>query len=117
MVASGIQIVIAVAGSTGFTAVIYRLARLQLLSFRYTIGWLVLSVFGGVAGISAPLAAPVADLIGISTGVFIGLLVVAFLVCLCIQLSISISGLQQQTRTLIEKVAQLEHSIDSQKTL
>ena len=117
MVASGIQIVIAVAGSAGFTAVIYRLARLQLLSFRYTIGWLVLSIFGGIAGISAPLAAPIADLIGISTGVFIGLLVVAFLVCLCIQLSISISGLQQQTRTLIEKVAQLEHSIDSQNTL
>ncbi len=85
-----------------------RLVRLQMLSIRYGIGWL----FVGVAGV---LGSPVLSLItrrldlfgftptGFSLGIFI-----AFLGLVCLQLSISLSGLHRAVQDLAEHGAHVE---------
>jgi hypothetical protein len=101
------QTVLAAATSLVFVVLVYRLGRKQKLSFRYTVGWLVLGGLGVIAGIILPLAEPIAKQIHLSPAAFLGVGAVILLVTLCVQLSISISGLQEQVRTLAEEAAYL----------
>lgn len=85
-----------------------RLVRLRLLSIRYGIGWLLVAVIGFVG-------APVLTLIvtrlelfgftptGFSLGVFIG-----FLGLVCLQLSVSLSGMHRAVQDLAEHSAHVE---------
>ena len=115
MTTSSVQIAVAATVSALFALTVYRLARSNLLSFRYAVGWLFLCALGVFSGIFAPLTEPIARAIGITTGAFTILLGVVLFISLCIQLSISISGIQQQMQTLIEKIAQIEFSIKSKE--
>ena len=96
----------AVLGVVGSLAV-YRLARVRRLSFRYAVGWLTLCGIGMFAGIAAPILEPLARSLKVSPAVVIALGAVVLLVAICIQLSISISGLQEQNRQLTEHLAHL----------
>lgn len=84
---------------------VYLLARRQLLSFRYTAGWLTLFGVGALSSALVPAAAPLASLIDVTPGVVISAGGVLTLLAICVQLSISISGLQEQVRVLAEEVA------------
>ncbi len=95
-----------------FVLVVYRLGRRQKLSFRYTVGWLVLGGLGVVAGIILPLAEPLANRLHLSPAALLGVGAVALLVTLCVQLSISISGLQEQVRTLAEEASFLRLELE-----
>lgn len=53
----------------------------------------------------APVLGPIANFFGVTTSTAIGLLALLLLVVLSIQLSVSISGLQQQNRRLAEEIA------------
>ena len=52
MAVTTLQILFCTVIGLGSTILIYRVARHGLLNFRYTVGWLLLSAFGVMAGIS-----------------------------------------------------------------
>jgi hypothetical protein len=88
-----------------FTFVILYLAKKQLISFRYTLGWLTLCVVGLCTGPLIPLIKPLANKLQLDAFSLIGASAICILVALCIQLSISISGLQKQVQKLNEDLA------------
>ena len=98
--------------SVCFSILILRLGRAQKLSFRYTVGWLTLGLLGVIAGFLSPLAEPLADRLNLSPAALLGISALLLLLILCVQLSISISGLQEQVRTLAEESAFLREEID-----
>jgi Na+/melibiose symporter-like transporter len=87
------------------------LVRLRLLSIRYGLGWITVSLIGLVVG---PLLTPLAEQVkrlgftetGFSLGVFI-----TFLGLLCLQLSISLSGLHRAIQDLAEHAALVEERL------
>lgn len=91
---------------------VYRLARTQKLSFRYTVGWLLLCGIGVFAGLLVPVMGPVARELKISPAALIAIGAILLLVVICIQLSISISGLQAQVRRLSEEAAESRLRLD-----
>ena len=88
-----------------FAALVINLSRRNLLSFRYTMGWLVLLAIGAVSSLLTPLVRPAADLLGTTEGVVVSAVAIAVLLAICIQLSISVSGMQAQIRKIAENVA------------
>ena len=114
---STIQVVAAALLSFIFEGIVYRLARIGRLSFRYTVGWLTLSTFGLLAGFFVPIVEPVAKFLKLSPAALLALLAVVLLVSLCLQLSISISGLQEQLRSMAEKIALLRTETDENRDI
>ena len=106
------QAVLATLISVVFVVSVYRLGRRQKLSFRYAVGWLVLGGLGIVAGIFSPLAEPLAEQLNLSPAALLGVGGLLLLLVLCVQLSISISGLQEQVRTLAEEASYLRQELD-----
>ena len=106
------QAILATVISIVFVIVVYRLGRQQKLSFRYTLGWLTLGVLGVVAGVFSPLATPLSDRLNLSPAALLGVGGLLLLLVLCVQLSISISGLQEQIRTLAEESSYLRQELD-----
>lgn len=101
-------------GTSTAIFLISRLARLGRLSFRYTIGWLL--VFA-LSLLSAPLL-PFMDLasrnLRLNPASVFAVAALVLLVMISVQLSISISGLQEQVRQLNEDTALLRlQSYDS----
>jgi len=88
-----------------FTISILYLARRQRISFRYTVGWLTLCVVSAFTGLLIPLIKPLATKLQLDAFALIGACAIIFLLALCIQLSISISGMQKQLQQLNEDLA------------
>lgn len=107
-----IQTLFAAVISLIFLLAVYRLGRKQKLSFRYTVGWMILGGLGVVAGLLSPFAEPIALQLRVSPSALLGVGALLLLVILCVQLSISISGLQEQLRSITEEVAYLHEEID-----
>ena len=105
MRAEVVHSILILTGTSAAIAMISRLARRGRLSFRYTIGWLIVFT---LSLLSAPVL-PFMDLV--SRNLHMGpasVFAVAALVLLAmiaVQLSISISGLQEQVRQLNEDTA------------
>lgn len=112
MSAKVIQTIFAGIVSLLFVVVVYRLGRKQKLSFRYTVGWMILGALGVFAGAVSPIAEPIADRLEVTPAALLGIGAVVLLVTLCVQLSISISGLQEQIRRLAEESAFLKQEIE-----
>ena len=93
------------------------LARRQLLTFRYAAGWCLLLLLTALSGVLIPLTRPVARALSTTPGVLISTAAIAILVLICIQLSVSISGLQKQVQKLAEDSAlsKLESEIRSRR--
>jgi hypothetical protein len=110
------QVVTAAGIGTAFLALVYLLARRQMLSFRYTAGWMTLFAFLVVAVVAnrlvVPVVEPVADALGTTPSVLLAVALVLLLALICIQLSISISGMQEQNRRLAERIALLQRRIE-----
>src|SRR5437588_12292021 len=76
------------------------LVRLRLLSLRYGLGWIAVSMAGLAAGPILSVAANEVKKIGFTpTGFSLGVFI-AFLILLCLQLSISLSGLHSAIQDL-----------------
>ena len=110
-----VQTLFAASISLIFVVTVLRLGRKQKLSFRYTVGWLILGGLGVVAGALVPVADPIANTLHLSPAAFLGMGAVILLVTLCVQLSISISGIQEQVRRLAEEAAFLREELDQVK--
>lgn len=95
-------------GGIGLFALTVALARRRLLSLRYTLGWVCVSAFVVAASILTPFVTPLAEQFSMTgTAVFLGAASVV-LVLVCIQLSITVSGLHSRLRDTIEANALLE---------
>lgn len=93
-----------------FVAVLgtYSFARRGLLSFRYTVGWLILFSMGLLSFFIFGVIGPLARSLSITPAALLALGGAACLGAICLQLSISISGLHQQIRILTEEIAHLK---------
>ncbi|HEY6469460.1 MAG TPA: DUF2304 family protein [Candidatus Dormibacteraeota bacterium] len=102
-----VQALLVALGGLGLLVVVFLLARRGLLSLRYALGWMSVSMLllGGalllvlIGGISHSL--PITP-----TGLLAGV-GLAFLLAVCLQLSISLSGQQEAIRELSESNALL----------
>ena len=83
---------------------VYMLARSGRLSFRYTVGWLALCLFGITAGASVPIVQPLAEKLKVTPAALLSIGAIFLLLAICVQFSISISGMQEQIRRLTEEV-------------
>lgn len=98
-------------GGAAFSGVVVVLARRRLISFRYMLGWIALSIIGMLGAALTPLVEPVADTFGMSpTGVLLGGATVVLL-AIALQLSVSVSGLQAQVRDVAEAHALLARRV------
>jgi Na+/melibiose symporter-like transporter len=108
-----LQAVIIMAGAAALMVSTTILVRRRLLSIRYGLGWLAVSVVGFVG---APLLSVFASLVeglgftatGFSLGIFI-----VFLGLVCLQLSISLSGLHGAVQDLAEHAALVEARVNA----
>jgi len=89
--------------------VVVRLARQDRLSFRYTLGWIGVASIGILGGLVVPATEPLGRVLGLSGASVLGLTALIALCVISIQLSISISILQRQVRTLTEEIARRDH--------
>ena len=87
-------------------------SRKQKISFRYTVGWLALFGFMALGGLAGPRIENIASWFDVSPAAFIAAISTFLLLCLCVQLSISISGLQRQLRRVNEDLALQKKGID-----
>jgi hypothetical protein len=111
------QTIIGALFSLMFLTAVYRLGRSQRLSFRYTVGWMILGALGVLAGLLIPVAEPIAKQLQVAPSALLGVGAVILLVVLCVQLSISISGLQEQVRRIAEETAFLRQEIEEVSNL
>ena len=93
--------------------IILALARRQLISFRYAIGWLVFCSVIFLGSLLVPVVEPIARFLRVDPFTVVGGSAVLILVAICIQLSISISGLQRQLRQVNEVVALLRDRVEN----
>lgn len=100
-----IQTLIATIAGLVMGSSVYLLARRGRLSFRYTVGWLGLCLFGITAGASVEIVQPLAEKLKITPAALLSVGAIFLLVTICVQLSVSISGMQEQIRRLTEEVA------------
>ena len=94
-----------------FSLVLY-LSRKQRLSFRYTIGWTALSMLTFFGALVIPFIEPISEFLRIGPFAVVGAMCLFVLLSICIQLSISISGMQRQISKLNEDSAMLRKMIE-----
>jgi hypothetical protein len=95
-----------------FAFAVIVLSRKGRISFRYTIGWLTLSALTAFGGLLLPVIEPLSNKARLDAFSLVGALSVIVLLSLCIQLSISISGIQIQLRLLNEELAIQKNQLD-----
>jgi hypothetical protein len=98
--------------SLAFAIFVVYLARKQRISFRYTVGWLVLCVIGALSGLLIPVITPLASALQLDAFSLVGAAAIVVLLALCVQLSISISGLQRQVQLLNEDLALHKRAVE-----
>ncbi len=105
------ELVIAL-GGVGLAILVLFIARRHLLTLRYTVGWVVLAVVLTLSALLSGFVEPVANAVGMTaTGVLLAL-ASGTLLLICIQLSISVSGLSSQLRELTEANALLAARVE-----
>ncbi|HEY4450080.1 MAG TPA: DUF2304 domain-containing protein [Solirubrobacteraceae bacterium] len=106
-----VQAVIIMVGAGALMVSTIVLVRRRMLSIRYGFGWLAVSILGILAApILSVLATQVSHLGFTPTGFSLGILIV-FLGLICLQLSISLSGLHHAIQDLAEHAALVEHRV------
>jgi len=101
-----------IAATLGISTLIFviRLSRRGQLSFRYAVGWILVATLGILSGVFVWVVEPLAESLGLSAAALLGLAALVFVTLIAIQLSVSISGLQRQIRTMAEDIARLRLS-------
>ena len=109
------QAIVLALGGLGLTAVILRLARRRLLTTRYAFGWLGVGVLVVLAAAAMPFVGDLGKVANITPTAVLLMVSSAVLLAISIQLSISVSLLQERLRSTAEahallarKVAELE---------
>lgn len=95
---------------------VHRLARKGLITFRYAIGWMGISFVLLAAVFLSGTFESLAEDFNVSTGVFVSISATVLLLAITVQLTISISGLQERTRRLVEELAELRLMLEQPNT-
>lgn len=98
-----------------YVIVCYRLGTRGKLSFRYTTGWILLFGVGLSSALLIPIVEPTAEYLELSPAAVVAGVGLVLLLAICVQLSVSISGLQEQVRTLSEEISILK--VDGESTM
>ncbi len=94
-----------------FAVYVWRLSRRRALSFKYTIGWMSVCLFGIFASPLIFLVTPLAKMLRLTpTSLLVAMSTIAVAVIL-IQLSVSISGNQRKMETLVRENSLLRESL------
>jgi len=109
-----VQTLIATIGGSTLAIFVYVLARRGRLSFRYTVGWLALCLFGITAGASVPVVQPLAEKLKVTPAALLSIGAIFLFLAICVQFSISISGMQEQIRRLTEEAAETKLRLEEQ---
>jgi hypothetical protein len=106
-----VEAALAMGGAVALMISTVVLVRRRMLSLRYGLGWLGVSVLGFIGTPLLTLASgPVKHLGFTRTGFSLGVLIV-FLGLICLQLSISLSGLHRAIQDLSEHAALVEQRL------
>lgn len=98
-----VSLVVLLAG--GFLLSVRILAKRGLLSLRYAMGWFLIGLIFLVLSPLVGIANWLGDLVGVQPLALLLGIPLLVLVVVCVQLSISVSGLTERVRTLAEEVA------------
>lgn len=113
-----VQVPIVMVGAAALMLSTVVLVRRRMLSIRYGMGWLAVSLVGFVgAPLLSLIAAHVASFGFTATGFSLGIFVV-FLGLVCLQLSITLSGLHGAVQDLAEHAALVEarvHALEAER--
>ena len=101
------QLIVIFGASAAMGITILWFSRRGRLSFRYTVGWLGFFSLAGLLGFLSPITAPIGRWLNVTPGVVLTFAAALVLLGICVQLSISISGIQEQLRRVTEEVALL----------
>jgi Na+/melibiose symporter-like transporter len=106
-----VEAVIVMAGAAALMVSTVVLVRRRMLSIRYGLGWMMVAVLGFLGTpLLSFLATKVRHLGFTATGFSLGVLIV-FLGLICLQLSISLSGLHRAIQDLSENAALTEQRL------
>jgi hypothetical protein len=106
-----IQAVIVMIGAACLMVSTVVLVRKRMLSIRYGLGWLTVSIVGLLGAPLLSVASSSVHHLGFTaTGFSLGVLI-AFLGLVCLQLSISLSGLHRAIQNLTEHAALIEQRV------
>lgn len=105
------QLILSITGGLVLLVSTIRLVRRQLLSIRYGLGWLAVSLSAIVGAPLLVLFSGKVSALGFTpTGFSLGVLAV-FLGLVCLQLSISLSGVQRALQDLSENAGLVEQRL------
>ena len=88
-----------------------RLSRKRMLSFKYTVGWISVCLFGVFASPLVFLVTPLAEILRLTPTALLVAISTAAVAVTLIQLSVSISGNQRKMETLVRENALLRESL------
>ena len=88
-----------------------RLSRKRMLSFKYTVGWISVCLFGIFASPLVFLVTPLAEILRLTPTALLVAISTAAVAVILIQLSVSISGNQRKMETLVRENALLRESL------
>ena len=88
-----------------------RLLRKRMLSFKYTVGWMSVCLFGVFASPLVFLVTPIAEILRLTPTALLVAISTAAVAVILIQLSVSISGNQRKMETLVRENALLRESL------
>ncbi len=99
-------------GGVLIASIILRLARKRLLSTRYAIGWLVIGALVAIAATLMPFVGRLGRLANMTPTAVLLTMSSVLLLAISVQLSISVSLLQERLRTTAEAHALLARRLD-----
>jgi hypothetical protein len=109
------QAIVLALGGFFIALIILRLARRRLLTTRYALGWLGVGAFVMLAAAAMPFVGRIGRIANITPTAVLLMMSSLLLLAISVQLSISVSQLQERLRTtaeahalLVSKVAELE---------
>ena len=88
-----------------------RLSRKRMLSFKYTVGWMSVCLFGVFASPLVFLVTPLAEILRLTPTALLVAISTAAVAVILIQLSVSISGNQRKMETLVRENALLRETL------
>jgi hypothetical protein len=106
-----IQAALVACGGLGMFLVVFELSRRGLLSLRYALGWMGVSVLLVAVGVLLVLVGGLSESLPFTPTGLLAAVGLAFVLLITLQLSISLSGEQEAIRQLSEANALLEERV------
>ena len=95
-----------------FGLLVIRFSQKRRISFRYTVGWLVLCGLGIFASLLIPVFTPIAEFFELSPTSFLVAIASVGSALLFLQLTVSISGTQRRVDSLAQENALLREKLE-----